>query len=157
MNMTSYNYKISTPTEGLSRKQMDEIIDFLFVQLEQYGDKKPDIRKAIEYAMQINSSPGGYVLTCRDDETLMGAVVVNKTGMSGYIPENILVYIAVHKDTRGKGVGKSLMELALKCAEGDMALHVEPENPAKFLYEKLGFENKYLEMRYKRKLPIFSL
>lgn len=149
--MTAYNYKISTPTEGLSNKQIEEIVDFLFHHLEQYGDKREDIRKAIEYAMSTSNAQGGYVLTCRDVDNILGAVVVNKTGMSGYIPENILVYIAVHKDTRGKGVGKSLMKLSLKCAEGDMALHVEPDNPAKFLYEKLGFENKYLEMRFKQK------
>ncbi len=34
--------------------------------------------------------------------------------------------------------------------DGDIALHVEPDNPARFLYEKYGFTNKYLEMRYKR-------
>ena len=32
----------------------------------------------------------------------------------------------------------------------DIALHVEKDNPAVFLYEKLGFENKYLEMRLTR-------
>ena len=31
--------------------------------------------------------------------------------------------------------------------KGGIALHVEPDNPAKFLYEKLGFTHKYLEMR----------
>src|SRR5210317_565124 len=100
--MISYNYKISTPTEGLSIKQIDEIVEFLYHHLEQYGDKKEDIRKAIEYAMNVTDSPGGYILTAREEQNIMGAVVVNKTGMSGYIPENILVYIAVHKDTRGK-------------------------------------------------------
>lgn len=70
--------------------------------------------------------------------------------MSGYIPDNILVYIAVHEKTRGKGVGKALMEKAITLAEGDIALHVEPDNPAKRLYERLGFSNKYLEMRLKK-------
>jgi len=32
-------------------------------------------------------------------------------------------------------------------ATGNIALHVEPENPAKYLYEKVGFSSKYLEMR----------
>ena len=40
------------------------------------------------------------------------------------------------------------MKEALKFCDGGVALHVEPDNPAKFLYEKLGFTNKYLEMRY---------
>ena len=67
--------------------------------------------------------------------------------MKSYIPENILVYIATHSGFRGKGIGKQMMEEAIKLAHGDIALHVEPNNPAKFLYEKLGFTNKYLEMR----------
>jgi len=71
--------------------------------------------------------------------------------MSGYIPENILVYIAVDSNTRGTGVGKKLMKKAMSIAKGNIALHVEPNNPAKFLYEKLGFTNKYLEMRYEKK------
>jgi ribosomal protein S18 acetylase RimI-like enzyme len=56
----------------------------------------------------------------------------------------------VHRDYRGKGLGKELMNKALLYAKGDIALHVEPHNPAKFLYEKVGFDNKYLEMRLKR-------
>jgi len=40
------------------------------------------------------------------------------------------------------------METAISTAVGSIALHVEPNNPAKGLYEKLGFTNKYLEMRY---------
>jgi len=77
-------------------------------------------------------------------------VVVNNTGMKGYIPENILVYIAVRGDQRGKGVGKGLMAQALERAQGSIALHVEPDNPARKLYESLGFTNKYLEMRLHR-------
>jgi ribosomal protein S18 acetylase RimI-like enzyme len=70
--------------------------------------------------------------------------------MSGYIPENILVYIATHKDYRGKGIGSDLMKQAMKVSKGSIALHVEPDNPAVGLYEKVGFENKYLEMRLTR-------
>ena len=77
----------------------------------------------------------------------LGAVVTNKTGMKGYIPENILVYIAVDPNQRGNGTGKALMESVIKSTDGDIALHVEPENPARRLYERLGFTNKYVEMR----------
>jgi ribosomal-protein-alanine N-acetyltransferase len=37
--------------------------------------------------------------------------------------------------------------MAIENTEGNIALHVEPDNPAKNLYERMGFTNKYLEMR----------
>ena len=45
---------------------------------------------------------------------------------------------------------EKLMNAAIERAEGSIALHVEPDNPARKLYEKLGFTNKYLEMRLTR-------
>ena len=129
-----------------------EVIDFLFESLEQYGDPKNDIEKSLDYAFGKENKPGGNVLSAVDSETqkIVGAVIINKTGMDGYIPENILVYIATGKNMRGKGVGKQLMQKAIEVSEGDMALHCEPDNPARFLYEKLGFTSKYLEMRLKK-------
>jgi [ribosomal protein S18]-alanine N-acetyltransferase len=132
------------------RERKAEMIEFLFEHLEQYGDKKEDIEKAVNYALQDTPSFGGFLIEGRLDSQIAGVVVVNKTGMKGYIPENILVYIATHKNMRGKGIGKQLMEKAIDTAEGNIALHVEPDNPAKMLYEKYGFTNKYLEMRLTR-------
>lgn len=74
-------------------------------------------------------------------------IVMNQTGMEGYIPENILVYIATHHDHRGKGLGTQLLEETINQCNGNIALHVEPDNPAKFLYKKVGFSTKYIEMR----------
>ncbi|HYW95163.1 MAG TPA: GNAT family N-acetyltransferase [Bacteroidales bacterium] len=127
-----------------------EVVSFLYEHLDQYGDVEPDIERSVDYSLNLRKSFGGFILTATDDGKMLGAVVVNGTGMKGYIPENILVYIATHKDARGKGIGKKLMERAISEANGDIALHVEPDNPARFLYEKYGFTNKYLEMRYKR-------
>ncbi|MCO5252164.1 MAG: GNAT family N-acetyltransferase [Candidatus Kapabacteria bacterium] len=127
--------------------EKQEIVDFLFHNLDQFGDKKVDIEKAINYAIKESLSPGGFVMVSREGTEMSCAVVVNETGMEGYIPENILVYIATHKNMRGKGVGKKLMTEAINAAKGNIALHVEPENPARYLYEKLGFTSKYLEMR----------
>lgn len=133
--------------ERLSAQTETQILHFLFEHLDQFGDAKQDIQKAIDYALKRNNRPGGLILTANDDQTIVGAVVLNETGMEGYIPENILVYIATHNQYRGKGIGKKLMQLAIEQSEGNIALHVEPDNPAKKLYEKLGFTNKYLEMR----------
>jgi len=76
--------------------------------------------------------------------------VMNKTGMKGYIPENILVYIATHRDYRGQGIGKLMLEESVNEADGNIALHVEPDNPALHLYKRTGFTSKYLEMRLQK-------
>lgn len=139
--------KLFTPEFKPSANEKKEIVDFLFHNLDQFGDSKEDIEKAINYSLKESQSPGGFVIVSRESADISCAVVVNETGMKGYIPENILVYIATHKNMRGKGIGKKLMMEAINTAKGNIALHVEPDNPARYLYEKLGFTNKYLEMR----------
>ena len=131
-------------------KEKSDIVNFLSENLDQYGDPKKDILKAIDYSLKEIASFGGFVMSLSDNSKIKAATVINQTGMGGYIPENILVYIAVHKDHRGEGLGKQLMSKAIKHSKGDIALHVEANNPAKFLYEKLGFTNPYLEMRLKK-------
>ena len=132
-------------SERFSRK---DIAQFLFEHLERFGDPLHQIEACLDYVAHPNK--GGFVLLAAEEDRLKGVLVMNKTGMSGYIPENILVYIAVDASCRGEGIGAQIMEKALQTAEGAVALHVESDNPAKRLYERLGFENKYLEMRYQK-------
>ncbi|WKW47135.1 GNAT family N-acetyltransferase [Myroides sp. JBRI-B21084] len=127
--------------------EKENILNFLHKNLEQYGDPLQDIKKCMDYALKETPSFGGFVVTALLNNELVGAVIVNETGMKDYIPENILVYIATDANQRGKGIGKTLMQHAIENANGNIALHVEPDNPARKLYEKLGFTNKYLEMR----------
>lgn len=137
------------PTTGPhERFTNDRIAHFLEEHLDQFGDRKEDILKCLAYA--LDSQRGGFAVVAAEGDAIQGAVVVNETGMSGYIPENILVYVAVDRTLRGKGVGRRLMQEALSKADGAIALHVEPDNPARKLYESLGFTNKYLEMRLHR-------
>lgn len=128
----------------------EEWVNFLHLHLGKYGDPPEHIRQAINYALGEQHSPGGFVLDLVDNGVRKGVVVVNRTGMTGYIPENILVYIATHQDHRGEGLGTTLMNSAVDEADGDIALHVEADNPAKRLYERIGFTNPYLEMRLKK-------
>lgn len=123
------------------------IADFLHEHLGQYGDDMPHILKCIEYVYGKQQGKGGRIILALGGEKIIGAVVLNETGMGGYIPENILVYIATHHGYRGQGLGSQLMDKAIHHTQGAIALHVEPDNPAKRLYERKGFTNKYLEMR----------
>lgn len=149
---TSKGFSIYTPKQKPTNSERSELVDFLFKELGKYGDPKEDIANCLKFALaESKKSLGGFALVYRNEKAeIVGATIINETGMGKYIPENILVYIAVHESTRGQGIGKKIMKKAIATAEGDIALHVEPDNPAKFLYEKLGFTNKYLEMRYQR-------
>jgi ribosomal-protein-alanine N-acetyltransferase len=140
-------FDASTQPNELEKK---EIVDFLYEGLGEYGDPKKDIQKAVDYSTKEITSFGGFTMLLKKDNIIVGITVINTTGMGGYIPENILVYIATHKDYRGQGLGKTLMQNAIDYSTGDIALHVEANNPAKYLYEKLGFTNPYLEMRLKK-------
>jgi [ribosomal protein S18]-alanine N-acetyltransferase len=125
-------------------------VDFLFWHLERFGDTKDAINKSIDYAFSDAEGKGGFLLMASYEGELVGELVMNNTGMSGYIPDFILVYIAVDPKVRGKGIGRKIVEEAMKICNSDIALHVEYDNPAKRLYERLGFTSKYAEMRYKK-------
>jgi len=145
------NYKVFNDDKvGTNQFSREEIAGFLYDHLDQYGDTKSAILACIAYAYGDAPGQDGFILIAHEEDEILGVVIINETNMSGYIPENILVYIAVHQKTRGQGVGKELMKRVIEETDGDIALHVEPDNPAKFLYEKFGFTNKYLEMRLKK-------
>jgi len=131
-------------------ENIDFIVDFLHKNLEKYRDDKDAIKKSIDYAFSSESGKGGFVLLAYQKEILTGVLVMNKTGHVGYIPENILVYVATKASERGKGLGRKIITKAIETAGTDIALHVEYDNPAKKLYERLGFTSKYAEMRYKK-------
>ncbi len=142
-------YKIIDQATGKDEQLTNDMIaEFLFNHLDQFGDKKEFILKCLDYV--FNPDRGGFVVVAHEGMHIAGVVIINETGMDGYIPENILVYIAVDKAFRGQGLGKKLMSLTMERAKGSISLHVEPDNPARFLYQKLGFTNKYLEMRLQR-------
>lgn len=138
---------IKSDSDNPTSFSREDIADFLFEHLDQYGDARKHILACIGYAFGDGAGQDGFALIAHEDKEIVGAVIINDTNMGGYIPEHILVYIAVHGGFRGRGIGKQLMERIIEETEGDIALHVEPDNPAKYLYEKYGFTNKYLEMR----------
>jgi len=127
-----------------------QLVDFMHESLDEFRDSKKDINNALDYAFSTDPGKGGFVLLGIDNGNIVSGLVMNKTGHVGYIPENILVYVATKASERGKGLGRKIITKAIETAGTDIALHVEYDNPAKKLYERLGFISKYAEMRYKK-------
>lgn len=137
----------SEDREAFRRDELERVAAFLREHLEQYGDPIEEIRAALLRATGEGPHDGGTVTIAEIDGEIVGAVVTNDTHMTGYVPENLLVYVATHAGYRGRGIGKAILRAAIAACEGSIALHVEPDNPAVGLYRALGFTNKYLEMR----------
>ena len=127
---------------------VDSLAQFLHTQMVPYEDKLPDVDRGLRYALSSQPGEGGFVVLATDNNEIAGATVFLETGMRGYVPENLLLFVCVHADLRGNSIGEQLIARALEQCKGAVKLHVEPENPARRLYERVGFKTKYLEMRY---------
>jgi len=126
------------------------LAEFLHESLKPFDDPVEEILDGLDYSLSEEPGRGGFVLLAEEKGEPVGSVVMLRTGMKDYIPENVLLYVAVRPDMRGRGVGGRIIKRALEEAEGDVKLHVEYDNPAKRLYERLGFTSKYAEMRYEK-------
>jgi len=142
--------KISNENEFKPDLNKQKFVDFLYLHLGEFGDSKTAIGNSIDYVFSSAEGKGGFLLAAYEDSQLIGALVMIRTGMVEYIPENLLVYVAVDSKQRGKGYGRKIVEKAIGLSDGNVSLHVEYENPAKRLYERIGFTNKYAEMRFKK-------
>ncbi len=131
---------------------LDHIAAFLHQALKPYEDTEADIRRALDYVLDRKDDPRGFLVLATDGASgnLVGAAVVHFTPWSGYVPENLLLFIAVSPASRGQGIGCALLDAVVAECEGDIKLHVEHDNPAKRLYERVGFTSKYAEMRLTR-------
>ncbi|MEJ2244934.1 MAG: GNAT family N-acetyltransferase [Acidobacteriota bacterium] len=132
---------------------INKLINFLHQNLKPYEDTPEDIERGIHDALSAIGREGGFLLISESQDGISGALVMQKTGMKGYVPENILLFVAVSPDQRGKGLGYNLIEYALSLVDGNVKLHVEYDNPARRLYERIGFTSKYAEMRYQKNEP----
>lgn len=141
---------ISVSIKKLSLDEVSENLNalegFLHTHLGRYRDDRSAIRKGFEYLLSETGGGQAYVLTHQSQ--ISGVCLTLKTHMKEFLPENFLLYIAIDSDRRGNGLGRQLLEFVQNDLGTEICLHVEKDNPAKSLYERMGFTNKYDEMRY---------
>jgi [ribosomal protein S18]-alanine N-acetyltransferase len=123
---------------------------FFHETMKPYEDSLEDIQRGLDYAFSTESGKGGFVMIAGVENQIAGALVMLKTGMKGFIPENLLLYVSIAAEMRGCGLGKQLIDLAINECQGSVKLHVDYDNPARRLYERMGFVNKYADMRLYR-------
>jgi len=134
---------------GISPNVRHKLVKFLFNNQGERDIEKADITSSIEYAMKERPSFGGFILTAEREEQIVAAMIINKTGMTGYGPENILVYFGADESTENhQDVSRELLQKTIKMTHEDIAFLVTPDNPWKAIFRRLGFESKLMEMKY---------
>ena len=130
--------------EGLP---LEAVVKFFHEKMKPYHDTIEDVRSGLDYAFSDAEGKGGFLIVACHNKAMVGGITVLDTGMAGYIPAHVLLFVAVDPYLRGRGLGERLIRAALQRTDGAMKLHVEPDNPARRLYKRVGFTTKYLEMR----------
>lgn len=105
---------------GISKKKA--LIGFLC----QYSDANwmdtTAIQKAVEYAIKETPSFGGFIIIAEEQEKIIAALIVNKTGMEGYMSEHIVVLRGTLPTHRNSSVNNDLIAKAMLLAKGDIAV-----------------------------------
>ena len=143
--------------------QREELARFFAETMGPWADSLEDVQRAFDYLFSDDGGRGGFFellgiepgdVEGEDDAKgeveLGGALCMLETGMDGYVPAHILLFVSVDPSLRGKGLGGEIVQRAVDKCPGAVKLHVEYDNPAKRLYERLGFTSKYAEMRYEK-------
>lgn len=135
----------------LSMNDINRIAIFIHEHSGDFADPISAIKKSLLYAAKEIAGLGGYVFIVEHKYDIIGAVVVNKTGMNEYLSENILVYMAVHEGYHGQGIARQLIKHTKRYCKGAIATHINKANPIIELFEDEGFEARNIEMRLTRK------
>ena len=135
----------------MSFLHINRITNFLHEHLEENRDSKNAIQKSLKYAAKEITSLGGYAFVIKNKDEIIGAAVVNNTGMSQYQSENLMTYLAVHKNYRKKGIATKLINTIISYCNGNITLHIHKENNAIELFKKNGFASEKIEMTLRKK------
>lgn len=140
---------------GISPMEKSAVVSFLSENTTSASERA--IQEAVEYAVKHKPSFGGFILTAQEGRKIIATIVANRTGMEGYGAKNIFVFIAFDSNhPESKVIAKKLLQKAISHADGDVALHVEPNSPSIELYRNLGFKSQYVELRLSKKRPSAS-
>ena len=118
--MTMIKIYNSYPTISYSKKA--KLIRFLIQHQENLSLKEEVITHLVNYAFKETSSFGGFIVTEEENEEILGAMVVNNTGMKGYMPNNLIVASAFLPTSGKQGSMKRLLQKIMYLTRGDTAL-----------------------------------
>ena len=137
---------------GISLREASAVIRFLRDHVNDSNEQH--IRDAVDYALKLKPSFGGFVLVAKVENEIVACVVANRTGMDGYSPDHIFVFAAIHADLQEKeATMQTVLQKALSYTGGHVAMHVTPNHPEMQILQDAGFRAEYLELRLQKVQP----
>lgn len=126
----------------------DRIAVTQFLEQHEQTEKKENIGEALDYALKMKPSFGGFVLVAKKEEKIRGVIVSNCTGMGHYNAGHFFVFVACNpRSESDRKIMLGLMRDAIRFAKGQVAMHIAPDHPALTLFQQLGFKSELLALR----------
>ncbi len=129
---------------GISFSKKNAIVQFLQKHLENSWMENAAVLKAVEYAIKEIPSFGGFILTAEKNEEIVAALIVNKTGLSGLMPEYLAVLQATKPIAKSKLITRKLEEKAIVLSKGDISNLVTDFGPKELLLEDMAPKAKLM-------------
>ena len=127
---------------SIEKVTIELILESVYMMAANFGWSEEDLNTQFD---NYGSIPYG-IITCRENGVLIGTVwLYKKVGALGKKEYNILGVggVCVHKESRGKGIAKRMLEIALERQENrefDFAMLTTDLESVSGLYKKIGFK-----------------
>ena len=131
---------------GISFSKKSAIVQFLRENLSSKWVEESAILKAVEYATKEIPSFGGFVLTAEENGEILATLIVNKTALSGLMPEYVAVLQATKSITKGKLIARKLEEKAITLSQGDIANLITDFGPKELMLEDMTPQAKFMPL-----------
>ena len=110
-----------------------------------------NVFRSVEYALSLSKNQGGFILLAREDGDITGVLVINRTSMEDYIPENILIHLVIGPHINRNITGTKLLGMGIEITKGKIAVRLNKDHPDLSLYEIMGFRERYIEYQLQNK------
>ena len=124
----------------LSMRKKTELVNFLNTYQENPELDLSIIKHLVDYALKEIYSFGGFIVTEEDDQKIIGVMVINNTGMQGYMPNNLIVASAFIPGMLIQGASKRLIQKAIHFTKGDIAYLINSPQEKEQLQKNLGIK-----------------
>jgi hypothetical protein len=139
------NYTVFDAFTGISPFEKLGVIKFLEYHL---GVSKAKIEMAVEYAIKDCPSFGGLILVVSRAEEPVAVAIIHKSGANGHQAKHTLAYYAISERFQTEEFVSDFFDKLINLSNGDLAIHIDANDPVSGIFQKLGFKQHRVEYRF---------